>query len=231
MSVFFDVYWPMFLKLLAAAPLTIFLTTVAGIIGLIIGGATAVARLSPRKWISAPAESYSFMFRGTPALVQIYLIYYGLGEFLPDTWVRHSFLWTYLRDGLWYAIFALSLNQGAYLSEVFKGAIKDVPRGLTEAAAAAGLSKWQVLRLVTLPIAFRRSLPIVASDTIILLKTTSLASTITVMELMGTARIIQRKTFSIYEPLLLTGLIYFVVVVAISFSMKKVEKRYAIISH
>ncbi|KZL17986.1 Octopine transport system permease protein OccM [Pseudovibrio axinellae] len=227
----FEIYWAMFLKLLAAAPLSIFLTAVAGTLGLIIGGATAIARLSSLKWIAAPAESYSFMFRGTPALVQIYLIYYGLGEVLPDTWVRHSFLWKYLRDGLWYAILALSLNQGAYLSEVFKGAIKDVPKGLKEAAAAAGLTKWQTLRFVTLPIAFRTSLPIIASDTIILLKTTSLASTITVMELMGTARVIQRKTFSIYEPLLLTGLIYFAVVVAISFSMKKVEKRYAILAH
>jgi octopine/nopaline transport system permease protein len=212
-------------KLLAAAPLTLLLTAVAGALGLLLGIVAALARLSRSRALSLVAETYSFVFRGTPALVQIYLIYYGLGEILPGTWVRHSFLWPYLRDGLWYAILALSLNQGAYVSEVFRGAIMSIPKGQLEAAQAFGMSSGLVLRRITLPLAFRACLPVLTSDMIILLKTTSLASTITVMELMGTARMLQRQTLLVYEPLIATGIIYFVVVALLTGIMKLVELR------
>jgi polar amino acid transport system permease protein/octopine/nopaline transport system permease protein len=212
-------------KLLAAAPLTLLLTAVAGIVGLLLGILAALTRLSGNRILSLTAEAYSFVFRGTPALVQIYLIYYGLGQFLPGTWVRHSFLWPYLRDGLWYAILALSLNQGAYVSEVFRGAIISIPKGQIEAARAFGMSAGLVLRRITLPLAFRACLPVLTSDTIVLLKTTSLASTITVMELMGTARMLQRQTLLVYEPLIATGIIYFAVVALLTGFMKLVELR------
>lgn len=212
-------------KLLAAAPLTLLLTATASVIGLVIGVAVALARLSKRKLVSMPAELFSFVFRGTPALVQIYLIYYGLGQILPGTWVRHSFLWPYLRDGLWYAILALSLNQGAYVSEVFRGAIKSLPKGYIEAAQSYGMSRTKILRRITLPLAFRDCLPVLTSDTIILLKTTSLASTITIMELMGTARMLQRQTLLVYEPLITAGIIYFAVVAILAAVMKQIELR------
>jgi len=174
--------------LIKAMPLTLLLTATAGVIGLIFGTLSALALLSKSRILKWPAFVYTFIFRGTPLLVQLYLIYYGLGQILPGTWVRHSFLWPYMRDGLWYAVFALSLNQGAYNAEVIRGAIKSIPRGQIEAALSIGMSRFKILRRVTLPLAFRHCMPVLTSDLIILLKSTSLASTITIMEVMGTAR-------------------------------------------
>jgi len=211
--------------LIKVAPLTLLLTATAGVFGLIIGTATAIASLSARRWLSWPATAFTFAFRGTPALVQIYLIYYGLGEVLPGTWVRHSFLWPYLRDGLWYAIVALSLNQAAYNAEIVRGAIKAIPLGQTEAALSMGFSRRLIMGLVILPQALRNCLPVLTSDLIILLKTTSLASTITIMEVMGTARMLQRTSLLIFEPLIAAGIIYFLVVVILTWIMGTVERR------
>jgi len=211
--------------LIKATPLTLMLTIIAGLAGLAIGTAVALARLSRNPVLSAPAFVFVFVLRGTPLLVQIYLIYYGLGQILPGTWVRHSFLWPYLRDGLWYAIFALSLNQAAYNAEVLRGAIKSIPKGQIEAAQSMGMSSFKILRRITLPLAFRTCMPVLTSDMIILLKTTSLASTITVLEVMGTARALQRQSLQIYEPLIAAGIIYLTVVVVLTRVMNVVEKR------
>lgn len=211
--------------LIKATPLTLLLTVVAGAFGLVIGTLAALARLSSRRLLSMPAYVFTFVFRGTPLLVQIYLVYYGLGQVLPGTWVRHSFLWPYLRDGLWYAIFALSLNQAAYNAEVIRGAIKAVPRGQIEAAKSIGMPGLMILRRITLPQAFRACLPILTSDLIILLKTTSLASTITILEVMGTARMLQRQSLLIFEPLIAAGIIYFTVVFILARIMGVVEGR------
>jgi len=211
--------------LLKAMPLTLLLTAIAGIVGLLLGTITALARLSKNPFLYGPAFIYTFFFRGTPMLVQLYLIYYGLGQILPGTWVRHSFLWPYLRDGLWYAILALSLNQGSYNAEVIRGAIRSIPRGQIEAALSLGMSPFRILRRITLPLGFRQALPVLTSDLIILLKTTSLASTITVMEIMGTTRALQRSSLMIFEPLIAAGLIYFTVVFILTRLMTIVERK------
>lgn len=211
--------------LLKALPLTLMLTALAGLIGLTIGTVTALALVSRNIFLSWPAFLYTFIFRGTPLLVQLYLIYYGLGQILPGTWVRHSVLWPYLRDGLWYAVVALSLNHGAYNAEVLRGAIKSIDRGQLEAAKSIGMSSWTCLRRITLPLAFRQCLPVLTSDIIILLKTTSLASTVTVLEVMGTARALQRSSLLIFEPLIAAGIIYFCVVVVMTKAIDAVEQR------
>jgi octopine/nopaline transport system permease protein len=211
--------------LLKAMPLTLLLTATAGVIGLIFGTLSALARLSSSRILKWPAFVYTFIFRGTPLLVQLYLIYYGLGQILPGTWVRHSFLWPYMRDGLWYAVFALSLNQGAYNAEVIRGAIKSIPRGQIEAALSIGMSRFKILRRITLPLAFRHCMPVLTSDLIILLKSTSLASTITIMEVMGTARALQRNSLSIFEPLIAAGILYFTVVFILTRIMNVIERR------
>ncbi|MDG3579626.1 ABC transporter permease subunit [Rhizobium sp. YJ-22] len=211
--------------LIKATPLTLLLTAVAGAFGLVIGTLVALARLSGHRALSVPASVFTFAFRGTPLLVQIYLVYYGLGQILPGTWVRHSFLWPYLRDGLWYAIFALSLNQASYNAEVIRGAIKAVPRGQIEAAKSIGMRAAMILRRITLPLAFRSCLPVLTGDLIILLKTTSLASTITILEVMGTARMLQRQSLQIFEPLIAAGIIYFTVVFILTRIMGVVETR------
>ena len=211
--------------LIKATPLTLLLTVVAGAFGLVIGTLVALARLSRYRVLSAPAYAFTFVFRGTPLLVQLYLVYYGLGQVLPGTWVRHSFLWPYLRDGLWYAIFALSLNQASYNAEVIRGAIKAIPRGQIEAAKSIGMRSTLILRRITLPQAFRSCLPVLTGDLIILLKTTSLASTITILEVMGTARMLQRQSLLIFEPLIAAGIIYFTVVFILARVMGLVEEK------
>jgi polar amino acid transport system permease protein/octopine/nopaline transport system permease protein len=211
--------------LLRALPLTLMLTAIAGVLGLAIGTFVALGRLSPWKIVAWPCNGFGFAFRGTPLLVQLYLIYYGLGEILPGTWVRYSALWPYLRDGLWYAIIVLMLNQASYNAEVIRGAIRAVPKGQIEAARAIGMSKGRMLRRIILPQAFRHCLPVLTSDIIILLKSTSLASTITVMEMMGTARFLQRQSLHIFEPLIAAGLLYFIVVFSLTRLMNIAERR------
>jgi octopine/nopaline transport system permease protein len=211
--------------LLKATPLTLMLTAIAAIAGLIIGTLVALAMLSGKKLLAWPCHLFTFAFRGTPLLVQLYLIYYGLGQILPGTWVRHSVLWPYLRDGIWYAVLALSLNQAAYNAVVIKGAIATVPKGQIEAALSIGMKRWQILRRITLPLAFRSCLPVLTGDLIIILKSTSLASTITVMELMGTARMLQRQSLMVFEPLIAAGIIYFVVVFILTRIMNQIERK------
>ena len=212
-------------EIAAALPLTLLLTVIAGFFGLLIGTFVALGRLSDWKLISWPCQGFGFAFRGTPLLVQLYLIYYGLGEILPGTWVRYSPLWPYLRDALWYAILVLTLNQAAYNAEVIRGAIWSVSKGQIEAARAIGMGRGRILRRITLPQAFRQCLPVLTSDLIILLKSTSLASTITVMEVLGTARKMQRETLLVFEPLIAAGIIYFVVVFTLTRVMGVAERR------
>ena len=214
-----------FPALLAAAPLTLLLTLVAGVVGLVFGTFLALARLSNKRLLSWPSGAFMFVVRGTPLLVQLYLIYYGLGQYMGHSWVRHSFLWPYMREGLTFAIFAYSMNQAAYNAEVLRGAIQSVPKGQVEAAEAIGMSGLQILWRVRLPQAFCNCIPILASDIIILLKSTALASTVTILELMGTARVIQRQSLQVYEPLIACGLVYFVVVVMLTGVMRPLEKR------
>ncbi len=212
-------------ELLAATPLTLMLTLAAGVFGLVFGTCLALARLSESLLVSLPANIFMFVMRGTPLLVQLYLIYYGLGQILPGTWVRHSFLWPYLREGFTYAIIALSMNQAAYNGEVLRGALRSISKGQIEASVAVGMTDLQILRRVRLPLAFRNCLPVLTSDIIILLKSTALVSTITVLELMGTARMIQRESLQIYEPLIACGLVYFAVVIVLTNIMRPIETR------
>ena len=225
MMVFFENVFHWLPELLAALPITLLLTLIAGVFGLFFGIILALFRLSGQVWLAWPAAVFMFVIRGTPLLVQLYLIYYGLGQLIPGTWVRHSFLWPYLREGLSFALFAYSLNQAAYNAEVLRGAIQAVPKGQIEAAKSIGMSWLQILWRVRLHLAFCNCLPILTSDIIILLKSTALVSTITVLDVMGIARMIQRQSLQIYEPLIACGLVYFAVVLILTNSLRPLEKR------
>jgi octopine/nopaline transport system permease protein len=213
-------------KLLAAVPITLALTGAAGLIGNVLAVPLALARLSRNPLLRLPAYLYILLMRGTPLLVQIYLIYYGLGQLLPGTWVRHSFLWPYLRDGFWYAVFALSLNTAAYSGEILRAAIQAVPAGEIEAARALGLSKRLILRFVTLPRALGICLPAMSGECVLLLKSTSLASTITVMDVLGTAQYIRTQSLHIYEPLLGAALIYVALVFVLTRGLNRLERHF-----
>lgn len=192
-------------KLLAGIGLTLQLLLLSAVVGTLLGVLTCAARLSRNRLFRWPAWLYVTLFRGTPLLVQIFIIYYGLAQF---PWLRQSFLWTFLREPYWCAILAFALNTGAYTGEIFRGGVQGVDRGLNEAAWALGLTRWQRLRHVVAPIALRLSLPAYGNDMISLLKGTALASTITLLDITGVARNIVAKTFAPYEIFISAAIVY-----------------------
>jgi octopine/nopaline transport system permease protein len=202
-------------RLIAAIPLSLAITGGSLALGLALAMPVALLCTGPIAWLRWVANGYILFFRGTPALVQIYLVYYGSGQF---EWIRSSALWPVLREPLWCAIIALGLNSGAYTGKMLSGAIAAVPRGMVEAAQALGLSRWRVLRLVTLPLAIRTALPAYGNEVILTLKASSLASTITLLELTGTARLLVSETYAPYEIFMLAGGIY----LGISFVLTRV---------
>ncbi len=209
-------------QLLMAVPLTLFLTIVSSAIGNILAVPVAVARLSPNPLLWIPARAFIFTMRGTPLLIQLYFIYYGLGQLIPG-WMMRGY--PFLRDGLWYAVFAFSINTAGYTGEILRGAILAVPHGEIEAARAFGMSRFQVFRRITLPRAIRICLPTMSSETILLLKATSLASLVTVYEVMGTATTIRVDTFRVYDTLIGAGIVYFVMVYGLTRGLNWMERR------
>ena len=196
-------------QLLWAVPLTLFLTFGSSIIGNLLAVPVAVARVSPNPLISLPARAFIFTMRGTPLLIQLYFVYYGLGELIPGKMMRDL---PFLKNGLWYALFAFSINTAGYTGEILRGAIMAVPHGEIEAARAFGMSRRQVFFRITLPRAVRICLPAMSSETILLLKATSLAYLVTVYEVMGTATSIRVDTFRVYDTLIGAGIVYFILV-------------------
>ena len=166
---------------------------------------------------------YIFFFRGTPLLVQIFLIYYGLGQFEA---VRNSFLWEpVLSQAYWCAIIAFTLNTSAYLAEIIRGAIQNIPVGELEAADAIGMSKWQKLTRITLPRAFGIVIPAYSNEVIFMLKGSALASTIALMDITGVARTISARTYTLMELFFAAGVVYLLLSWVILFSFRLFEKR------
>jgi polar amino acid transport system permease protein/octopine/nopaline transport system permease protein len=209
-------------QLLMAVPLTLFLTFGSSIIGNLLAVPVAVARLSPNPLLSLPARALIFTMRGTPLLIQLYFIYYGLGELIPGWMMREV---PFLRNGLWYALFAFSINTAGYTGEILRGAIQVVPHGEIEAGRAFGMNRRQVFFRITLPRAVRICLPAMSSETILLLKATSLAYLVTVYEVMGTATSIRVDTFRVYDTLIAAGIVYFVLVFILTRVLNWVERR------
>jgi polar amino acid transport system permease protein len=181
----------------------------------------ALARLSVHRLLRWPAFAYSAFFRGTPLLVQIFLIYYGLSQFGA---VRDSLIWPLLRDALPCAQVALALNMAAYVGEVVRGGILAVPSGEKEAAIAVGMGPLQIYRRIILPRAFRLMLPALSNEVVIQMKSTSLACTITLLDVTGVGRRLAAASYST-EPLIIAGVIYVVVAFSISRFFKLLERR------
>lgn len=194
-----------FLNLVDGLWITVFLVVTSGIAGNLAAVGVALARTSEKIWARWPAASFILAIRGTPLIVQMFLIYYGLGQFRE---VRQSFLWPILRDPVWCAFLALTISTAAYSGEVLRGAIQQVPKGQVQAGQSLGLSKWQIRRKIVLPLAIRQVLPVLANETVLLLKASAIVFTITVRDIMGEANIIRAQTFRVYEPLLTAALLY-----------------------
>jgi len=188
---------------------TLSLLVISAVLGFALAVLVALARLSRRKWLARCAVVYTSALRGTPLLIQIYIFYYGLGSlFAQFPLIRGIFLWPFLRDGYWYIVFALVLSVGAYVGEVIRGGLLAVPKGEMEAASAFGMTPRQALLRVRLPRAMRLLLPTLAGETVMLLKSTALASTIAVVDLLGAANVVRAQTLQIYQPLLLVAGVY-----------------------
>lgn len=200
--------------------LRLFITILA--VGLLLGVPVAIAHASGSRVGHGSAAAYILLFRGTPALVQIYLAYYGLGQF---EFVRTSSLWPVLREPFWCAVIALGLNSGAYTGRLLSGAIHAIPRGLIDAAASLALPKRATFFRVKLPLVVQLALPAYTNEVILTLKATSLASTITLMDLTGTARLLVSETYAPYEIFVTAGLIYLVMTLGIARLFRWLERR------
>ena len=176
-----------FPKLLNATLVTLKLLSLSLIFGLILGLFFAILRLNKNIFLNKFSYFYSYLFRGTPLLVQIFIIYFGLGQI---EFLRSSFLWTVLKEPYWCAIIAFSLNTGAYTSEILRSAFQTINKGFIEAGDSLGISKKIIFYKIQIPIAIRQSLPAYGNEIILMLKGTSLASTVTLMDLTGVAKYI-----------------------------------------
>lgn len=207
-------------KILLGLGLTLNLLATSTAIGLLLAVLILLARLSGRAWLVWPAKAYIYFFRGTPILVQLFIIYHGLPQF--DA-IRQSFLWPALREAYWCSVIALSLNTAAYVSEILRGGVLGVDRGLIEAGKALGLSRFHRTTRITAPLAVRLALPAYSNEIVSMLKSTALASTVTLMEMTGVARTIVARTFAPYEIFIAAAIIYLVLVWIIQTAFGRVE--------
>ena len=210
-------------RLLKAAKLTIELTLLSLFFGIFVGVFFALLRTSNSKVLYYISYYYSYIFRGTPLLVQIFIIYFGLAQL---EWIRESFLWVFLKEPYSCAILAFTLNTGAYSSEIFRSAFETISKGIVEAAKGLGLNKINTFFKIKLPIAIRQSLPAYGNEMILMLKGTSLASTVTLLDLTGVAKHIISTTFRPVEVFIVAGSIYLLMTFVIHNLIKYLEKRY-----
>ena len=213
-----------FPKLLSAAVITLKLLSVSLIIGLFIGLFFAILRLNKNIFINRFAYGYSYIFRGTPLLVQIFIIYFGLGQI---EYLRSTVLWVILKEPYWCAIIAFALNTGAYTSEILRSAFQTIKPGIIEAGKSLGISNRVIFYKIQIPIAIRQSLPAYGNEIILMMKGTSLASTVTIMDLTGVAKYIISTTFKPIEVFIVAGGIYLFMTFIIHNVIKFLEKKYS----
>jgi octopine/nopaline transport system permease protein len=208
-------------KMLMGIGLTFQLLIISAILGMILAIGLMLMRISGKWYLSWPAQIYIYIFRGTPILVQIFIVYYGFPQL---EFIRDGFLWPMFRDPFGCAIFALTLNTGAYVSEILRGGVLGVDRGILEAGSALGLSARQKFIYLTTPIATRLALPAYGNDVISLLKSTALASTITLADMTGIARTLVAQTFAPYEIFISLAIVYMILTWILQKSLGRVER-------
>ena len=213
-----------FPKLLNATLVTLKLLSLSLIFGLMLGLFFAILRLNKNIFLNKFSYFYSYVFRGTPLLVQIFIIYFGLGQI---EFLRSSFLWIILKEPYWCAIIAFSFNTGAYTSEILRSAFETINKGFIEAGDSLGISKKIIFYKIQIPIAIRQSLPAYGNEIILMLKGTSLASTVTLMDLTGVAKYIISTTFKPIEVFIVAGGIYLFMTFIIHNFIRYLEKKYS----
>ena len=202
---------------------TAWLVSVSLLLGLMLAVPLAVLRTARSYAVQAPIRAYVYFFRGTPLLVQMFIVYYGFGQFEV---IKTSLVWPLFREAWFCALFTFTLNTGAYTTEILRGAIEATPHGEIEAATAAGMSRLLMLRRIVLPSAFRRALPQYSNEIIFMLHGSSLASVITLVDITGAARIINSRFYSPYEAFLTAAVFYMALTFLIVFLVKRLEGRW-----
>ncbi|WP_285260600.1 ABC transporter permease [Halopseudomonas bauzanensis] len=200
---------------------TLQLVGIAVIVGLFFAIPLGLARASRHWYIRALPYSYIFFFRGTPLLLQLFLVYYGLSQF--DV-VRDSVLWPYLREPYWCALITMTLHTAAYIAEILRGAIQAVPPGEVEAARALGMSRRQALQHIILPRAIRIGLPAYGNEVILMLKASAVVYTVTLLDIMGVVRTLNARTYQYEMFFLIAGLIYLVITLVFTQLFRLVER-------
>ncbi len=213
-------HWELFLRGLWY---TLTLVALSLIIGGVLAIPLAIARAYRKPILNEIIWAYLYVFRGTPLLVQLYLIYYGLGQF---DFVRESVLWPFLREPWWCTLLAFVLNTAAYTAEIFRGAIEATPFGEVEAAKACGMSGWQRMRRVVLPSALRRALPAYSNEVIFMVHGSVVASTVTIIDILGAGRVLNGKYYLAYEGFITAAVLYMLLVFLISRGFKFWEKHW-----
>ena len=213
-----------FPKLLGATVITLKLLSASLFFGLFFGLFFAILRMSKNIFLSKFAYGYSYLFRGTPLLVQIFIIYFGLGQI---EYLRTTFLWIILKEPYWCAIIAFTLNTGAYTSEILRSAFQTIKPGIIEAGKSLGISNKIIFYKIQIPVAIRQSLPAYGNEIILMMKGTSLASTVTLMDLTGVAKYIISTTFKPIEVFIVAGGIYLFMTFLIHNLIKYLEKKYS----
>ncbi len=203
---------------------TVELLFLSSAIGFFVAVAVVLARVSKNPLLFAPAQAYVYVFRGTPLLVQLWVFYYGLGSLGEE---GLGPLWPFFREGWWVGLLTLVINTSAYVAEILRGGIENLPRGQVEAAEACGMSWAQRMRRIVFPQAIRIAWPAYGNELILLMKASALISTITVMDLMGQTRTIFSRSYDL-SIFLYGALLYLVLAGLITLGLRLVEMRMAI---
>lgn len=205
--------------------LTIEITFISLLIGFAMAIPLALMRVAKNPLLWMPAYGYIFFFRGTPLLIQLYIIYFGLGQFYQT--LDSVGLWVFFKEAYFCAVFALALNTAGYTAEILRGAIRAVPIGEVEAAKACGMQGILLYRRIILPKAFRLAIQAYSNEVVFLFQATSLVSIISLMDLTGFARTIATRSFATFEIFISAGLLYLIVTYGILYVFKKVEHRWS----
>ncbi len=205
---------------------TLWLLAVTAVLGISLAIPLGLAQAAGPWFLAAPARAFCTVIRGTPLLLQLWLLYFGLGSLFPQIpWIRDSVLWPYLRQAWPYGVLALTLSFAGYEGEVMRGAFAGVPKGQLEAAKAFGMRRFTAFRRIWLPQALHRALPTLAGETVLQLKATPLVATITMVDIYAVASRVRQDTFITYEPLLLLAAVYMAITGVIVFAFRWLEAR------
>lgn len=206
---------------------TLWMISVSLVIGLLIALLVAVMSTSNNPLLKWPAEAFSYIFRGTPMLIQLYIFYYGFGVLLGSIdGIRDTIWWVVIKPSWPWAVIAMTLNTAAYTSEIIRGAIQNTLHGELEAAKSMGMSNATMLRRIVLPSALRRSLPAYGNEVIYMLHGSAVLSWVAVLDLTGVARQLRNEYYDPYMPFIGAALIYLVITGCIVFAFKLLEQRY-----